>query len=980
MIMSNIRSYRAILVVLVLAAIAGLIALPNRAHASGDSVDEIHYSFGETNDSVVFDWHGVETAMYYGPDTNYGSQAVASNSAVTPVDTAGPFMEVKLSNLQPATSYHYKIGVNGLDHVMTTTPTTNFNWVDIGDTGSTLCDPWMAQTQALVALQNPSFVTHGGDISYANECGTGAVHQYYVDQEVWSHSAAFQPVWGNHEYGAPNSSSLPGTIRDSLLNYKGRSYITNAQTVASDKSTQVNNPGCGWETGSKVNTCKGEDWGWFVAGHIMFISYPEPWLTAQVDWGTQAAAVMASAQANPNIDFIVTYGHRPAYTSLIGSESTDLRNSVNALAQTYSPTTANPSGKYILNIGHHIHGEEAFAPINGLVNITNGGGGAGQTSFSVPGDPNSIYKTVHPGILSAIYSAAQHKLSLNLLCGPDYTPKVKEHCTYGSTLYSQSFTRPNTQPSPPVLQTSVTDAASSIQVGQQTTYTLTTTNTQAGSTAATGVAISATVPSNATVINAFGGVVNGNTVTWSQGYLASGQTASQQLTLQVTGDTQLVTSTQVTTSDTSCTNAGSVCTATDTDAVTLPLPAAVTTTISDAVSSIIVGQQTTYNLSTTNTQAGSAPALGASVSAIIPANATVVNAFGGSVSDNTVTWNVGDLAAGQTINEQLTLQANSDVTLVVATQATTTDTSCTNSGSVCSASDTDAITQSPSPVLQTSINNAVSSIQVGQQTTYSLATTNTQTGSTTATGALVTVTIPANATVVNAFGGTISGNTVTWNAGTISANQTVTEQLTLQVTSGTSLIVNSQVTTIDTSCTNVGSNCSAIDTDTVTPLPPPFKQWVLNQGIETDLTGWTGKYGSSSFVTVTRDTTVAHTGGSSIKITGLSGATSLSSGFNDNPRWVVKTVAGTVYTQSAWVDATFVGQRINLRLREWNSTGTTLISDKLVTITALTTGWQQMTQTLTAAGSNNQLSFAVYPIISAGQSLYVDDLSLTTPN
>ena len=32
-----------------------------------------------------------------------------------------------------------------------------------------------------------------------------AVHQYYVDQQVWSADAAFEPVWGNHEYGEPNS-------------------------------------------------------------------------------------------------------------------------------------------------------------------------------------------------------------------------------------------------------------------------------------------------------------------------------------------------------------------------------------------------------------------------------------------------------------------------------------------------------------------------------------------------------------------------------------------------------------------------------------------------------------------------------------------------------------------------------------------------------------------------------------------------------
>jgi hypothetical protein len=52
-----------------------------------------------------------------------------------------------------------------------------------------------------------------------------------------------------------------------------------------------------------------------------------------------------------------------------------------------------------------------------------------------------------------------------------------------------------------------------------------------------------------------------------------------------------------------------------------------------------------------------------------------------------------------------------------------------------------------------------------------------------------------------------------------------------------------------------------------------------------------------------------------------------------------------------------------------------------VSLTAISTNWQQLTQTLTAAGNGNQLSFAVYANnLSAGQYFNADDLSLTTPN
>ena len=575
--------------------------------ADADTVTEIHYSFRNTPDSVWFDWDGQEQDIYYGPDASYGRTAVAGSSGVTPVDSAGPFRQVQLTGLTPGTTYHYKVGATGADHTFQTVPTGDFTWADTGDTSSTLCDSWLAGTQSLIAAQHPSFVTHGGDISNANICGVGAVHQYYVDQQAWSDNAAFQPVWGNHEYGQPGSeggeTAPPGTPRDSLLNYKGRSFVTNGQTVSSDTAGQINNPGCGWETGSATNTCLGNDWGWFTAGHVLFISYPEPWPNAYPAWQATADQLMAKAQADPSIDFIVTYGHRPAYSSVSSVVDTNLRTALNNLAVKYSPTASNPGGKFVLNVNHHVHWEEVFKPINGLVNVTNGDGGAGQVNPATF-DANSIWHMIHPAILSASYSAANHSLTFNLLCGQAYAPNPKTTCTYGSDLYSQTFTR--------------------------------------------------------------------------------------------------------------------------------------------------------------------------------------------------------------------------------------------------------------------------------------------------------------------------SG----------------------------------------------------------TPAP---HQWIGNQSVETDMTGWTGKYGSSPYVTVTRDSGAAHSGSYSLKVTGLTGASNLSSGFNDNPRWVTATVAGTTYTQTAWVKPTFAGQKITMRLREWS--GSTLVTDRYVTLTAATTGWQQLTQTLTAAGSSHQLSFAIYGnSITAGQSFYADDFSLTTPN
>lgn len=406
-----------------------------RAAEGGDTVDEIHYEYGEAAGSVRLVWHGVETSVFYGPSTGYGQQAVATPTAFVPVDTAGPFRQVLLTGLgtEPV---HYRIGPTGADHTLRAAPVGSFDYVDIGDTATTLCDPWMAAQHRLVADQFPAFVTHGGDISYANECGVAAVHQYFVDQQAWSESAAFQPTWGNHEYGSPRGNSPPGTPRDSLVNYKGRVPLTNARTSSADTASKTSQPGCAGPLPG--NNCQGDDWGWFRAGGVLFIGYPEPWYHAYPDWESHAAALMATAQADPTVDFVVTYGHRPAWSSVASIVDKNLRAAVVRLSQDYSPTAKHPHGKYVLTVAHHVHGEEVFAPIGGLVEIVNGAGGAGLTNLAPPAK-DSILRITHFAVVRGGYDAIAHTLTMTVLCGAPYPSKPKYTCAEGDPLYTTTF-------------------------------------------------------------------------------------------------------------------------------------------------------------------------------------------------------------------------------------------------------------------------------------------------------------------------------------------------------------------------------------------------------------------------------------------------------------------------------------------------------------------------------------------------------------
>ena len=416
------------------AVVAGLVLALLHAGPAGaeDTAEEIHYSYGDDAGTVVVNWRGEDSAIAYGLTEVYGFQAVAGLSAITPVDSAGQFREVTLTGLAPDTTYHYRIGA-GADHVLRTAPIGSFRWVDVGDTASSACKPWMTQTHQLIAQLQPRFVTHGGDISEANVCGVPAVHSYYTDQQAWSTTAAFQPVWGNHEYGNPQPGAPAGTPRDTLANYKGRGRLTHPQSVPTDVATQVKAPGCG----VTFNTCQGEDWGWFRAGGVLFVSYPEIWADALAGWLPIADALMAEATQDPTINFIVTYGHRPAYSSLtVNGWDPTVRSALDALAVKYSAG----GGKYKLNLAHHVHALEVFGPINGLTHVTNATGGQGSVALPSPPAVGSLVRFSHLGVMAGDYDAAARRLSLRWVCGPAI-PDVtqQEPCGYGDTVWSTTF-------------------------------------------------------------------------------------------------------------------------------------------------------------------------------------------------------------------------------------------------------------------------------------------------------------------------------------------------------------------------------------------------------------------------------------------------------------------------------------------------------------------------------------------------------------
>ncbi|MGN6300932.1 MAG: PKD domain-containing protein [Angustibacter sp.] len=442
--------------VLMTAAAAGSILLAALAPPAGApvaltaaqtvSADEIHYSFGDTG-QVVLSWRGVADVVHLTAPDGTQWDVTGHRSAITPVDDPGPFNEALVTGLQPGAPYRYRIG-DAAEYVLHAAPASGLHWVDVGDVGATTCWPWVATTHRLIAALKPDVVNHGGDISYANYCGTAAVHQAYLDEEVWSTSAAAQFTWGNHEFGQPSATAPPGTPRDSLANYKGRSALTNAQTLASDTASRTTPPGCLPAAGTTGNGCRGEDWGWYDAGRVRFISYPDTAMAGAFPaWTAQAAAVMQQAQDDPSIDLVVTYGHRPAYSSTSAQVSAPVKTALDSLGDRFG--AAVPGGKYRLNVAHHAHNEEVFAAQHGVVHVTSGGGGQGVAGFTTVA-PGSLFRTVHPGFLSAVYDATTGQLRGDVVCGPAFAPNPKQPCVEGSVLYRLTLQVTPSAQNPPV--------------------------------------------------------------------------------------------------------------------------------------------------------------------------------------------------------------------------------------------------------------------------------------------------------------------------------------------------------------------------------------------------------------------------------------------------------------------------------------------------------------------------------------------------
>lgn len=394
--------------ILLVACALFLLSLSREAKADQSQnrckADEVHWTIDGPS-SVSLDWRGGESTIHYGLTTAYGRSARGSQPSPTPFSSPGPFRQVLLKGLKTNTTYHYAIGTCG-DHTFHTPPppgSSGFFFDVEGDIGASTNYRDVIPDQKLVASPLPALVLVVGDLSYGNPNGQTAVDQHFDDMMSWSQNTAYMPAWGNHEWDTPNL--------DDLRNYKGRFLLPHAQA----------------SPGAPAAGGHGQDWSWFDYGIVRFIAYPEPYSSATWPaWYKRAKQIMDQAQSDPKITFIVTFGHRPPYTSGYHKSAMALRSEMTKLAEHHS--------KYVLNVNGHNHDYERSYPEHGLVSVTAGTGGSELEEshtpclFRVCPKPSwSAFRAMHFGILQ--FSFSDSHIEGSFLCGPAGGGENDVQCT-----------------------------------------------------------------------------------------------------------------------------------------------------------------------------------------------------------------------------------------------------------------------------------------------------------------------------------------------------------------------------------------------------------------------------------------------------------------------------------------------------------------------------------------------------------------------
>ena len=372
---------------------------------------EVHFTF-TAPDAVTFNWRGNDPTLRYWAKNVAPRTVVAHHPDPLPFSSPGPWQEAVADGLQPGTEYLYEVGhpsrPTTLSFRAPAAPgAVGFRFVAVGDIGAAASSPASAAVNRAIARVDATLVLGLGDLTYADERSQADAGRHFDDVMTWSSRAAYMPVWGNHEWDGKG---------DDLRNYKGRFALPNAAA----------------SPGAPEAGCCGEDWYWFDQGAVRFIVYPEPYTKETwPDWARKAEPLFAAAQANPALRYIVTAGHRPAYSSGHHDGKSEIRAILDDFGGRF--------GKYVLNLSAHSHNYERTKPQAHVVHITAGiGGGALAPAPTACKFPEckppawSAFRAVHHGFVKL--EARADGIALEMICAGATPAEDSVRCVEGEVL------------------------------------------------------------------------------------------------------------------------------------------------------------------------------------------------------------------------------------------------------------------------------------------------------------------------------------------------------------------------------------------------------------------------------------------------------------------------------------------------------------------------------------------------------------------
>ena len=314
-----------------------------------------------------------------------------------------------------------------------------------------------------------------------------------------------------------------------------------------------------------------------------------------------------------------------------------------------------------------------------------------------------------------------------------------------------------------------------VRVGDTFTYTIKITNN--GDAASNEIVVRDIIDNRLDLISASEGNVVGNTWTMTIESLKVGQIITITLTVRVNDTAKPG---DVVPNTITATEEGKEPVEDDADVTIVDSNVTIEKTVNQSV--VNVGEEFTYTITIRNNSDVSSRQI--TVTDTIDSSLTIVNAPNGSINGQTITYNVGILDGGESRSYNITVTAKNSVN----------DNSIINNVAILSEigkpdQKDEADVTVVKPILsveKTAITSTgTKQVSIGEEYEYKIIVRNNGNGN--SNKVEITDTIDSNLTIVDADGGSINGQTITWNVNSINAGGNVTYNIKVRVNSNATL-------------------------------------------------------------------------------------------------------------------------------------------------------------------------------------------------